>query len=51
LYKSTGVVISTQQIETNTIEFNTELLSPGVYFIDVTDQSSGRKFSKRIIKQ
>ncbi len=51
LYKSTGVLISTQQIETITIEFNTELLSPGMYFIDVTDQSSGRKFSKRIIKQ
>ena len=51
LYKSTGVLISTQQIETITIEFNTELLSPGIYFIDVIDQSSGRKFSKRIIKQ
>jgi hypothetical protein len=51
LYQSTGAIISTQQVETNTMEFNTELLSPGIYFIDVTDQSNGRKFSKRIIKQ
>ncbi|MEI8116421.1 MAG: T9SS type A sorting domain-containing protein [Flavobacteriia bacterium] len=51
LYQSNGVVISTQQIETNAMEFYTELLSPGIYFIDVTEQSSGRKFSKRIIKQ
>ncbi len=51
LYQSNGVVISTQQLETNAMEFYTELLSPGIYFIDVTEQSSGRKFSKRIIKQ
>jgi hypothetical protein len=51
LYQSNGVVISTQQLETNAMEFYTELLSPGIHFIDVTEQSSGRKFSKRIIKQ
>jgi hypothetical protein len=51
LYKSTGGVISTQLIEANSVEFNMEHLCPGIYFIEVTDQSSGRKFSKRINKQ
>jgi hypothetical protein len=51
LYQSNGVVISTEQISAASFEFLAEDIAPGTYFIEVTSQTSGQQFTKRIIKQ
>jgi hypothetical protein len=51
LFQSNGKLISSQLISDTKMEFLTDTLDPGTYFIQVSDQPSGQQFTKRIIKQ
>jgi hypothetical protein len=51
LFKANGKLISYQQISDTSLEFLTDTLAPGTYFIQVSDQQSGQQLTKRIIKQ
>jgi hypothetical protein len=51
LFQANGKLISHQQISDTSMEFLTDPLAPGTYFIQVSDQQSGQQFTKRIIKQ
>ena len=51
LFQANGKLISHQQISDSSLEFLTDTLAPGTYFIQVIDQQSGQQLTKRIIKQ
>lgn len=51
LFQANGKLISNQQISDTSLEFLTDTLAPGTYFIQVSNQLSGQQFTKRIIKQ
>lgn len=51
LFQANGKLISNQQISETSLEFLTETLAPGTYFIQVYNQQSGQQFTKRIVKQ
>jgi hypothetical protein len=51
LFQANGKLISHQQISDTSLEFLTDTLAPGTYFIQVSDQQSGQQLTKRIIKQ
>ena len=51
LFQANGKLISHQQISDTSLEFTTDTLAPGTYFIQVSDQQSGQQVTKRIIKQ
>jgi len=51
LFQANGKLISYQQISDTSLEFLTDTLAPGTYFIQVSDQQSGQQLTKRIIKQ
>jgi hypothetical protein len=51
LFQANGKLIFNQQISDTSLEFLTETLAPGTYFIQVSDQQSGQQLTKRIIKQ
>jgi hypothetical protein len=51
LFQANGKLISHQQISDTSLEFLTDTLAAGTYFIQVSDQQSGQQLTKRIIKQ
>ena len=51
LFQANGKLISHQQISDTSLEFLTDTLAPGTYFIQVSDQQSGQQHTKRVIKQ
>jgi hypothetical protein len=51
LFQANGKLISHEQISDTNLEFMTDKLAPGTYFIQVSDQQSGQQVTKRIIKQ
>ena len=50
LFQANGILISSQHISNTSLEFMTDKLAPGTYFIQVSNQQSGQQFTKRIIK-